>query len=210
MAERFARYRDEVVRGFYDDHFSRFDRQLVLVDLLSSLNAGPGHFADTQDALEVILRSFRYGETGLFGRLFAPRIDRVLFAASKADHVAANQHANLKGLLELMVAPAARAARFSGVRVEVLALAALRSTDVGPHRAPGPGPLLRARPPARRGSRDRPVPGRAPPSLPEPEDWTSGRFRFRDFAPRRLATAERGQHIRLDQALEYLIGDKLA
>jgi predicted YcjX-like family ATPase len=36
MAERFARYRDEVVRGFYDDHFSRFDRQLVLVDLLSA------------------------------------------------------------------------------------------------------------------------------------------------------------------------------
>ncbi|HEX8373890.1 MAG TPA: YcjX family protein [Geminicoccaceae bacterium] len=210
MAERFARYRDEVVRGFYDDHFSRFDRQVVLVDLLSSLNAGPGHFADTQDALEVILRSFRYGETGLFGRLFAPRIDRVLFAASKADHVAANQHANLKGLLELMVAPAARAARFSGVRVEVLALAALRSTDVV--RTEHQGQILSCvRGRLRDEGRETVLfPGELPESLPEPEDWASGRFRFRDFAPRRLSTGERGQHIRLDQALEYLIGDKLA
>lgn len=211
MATRYARYQGEVVRRFYEDHFSRFDRQLVLVDLLTSLNAGPGHFADTQDALELILRSFRYGETGMLGRLFAPRIDRVLFAASKADHVAANQHANLKGLLELMVAPAARAARFSGVRVDVLAIAALRSTDVV--RTEHQGQMLSCVRGHLRdeGGREAVIfPGEIPPNLPEPEDWTSGRFRFRDFAPRRLATGERGQHIRLDQALEYLIGDKLA
>ena len=41
MAERFERYREEVVRRFYEEHFSRFDRQIVLVDLLGALNAGP-------------------------------------------------------------------------------------------------------------------------------------------------------------------------
>ena len=29
-------------------------------------------------------------------------------------------------------------------------------------------------------------PGEIPPDLPEPDDWTSGRFRFKEFAPRRL------------------------
>jgi predicted YcjX-like family ATPase len=53
-------------------------------------------------------------------------------------------------------------------------------------------------------------PGEIPPELPEPDDWASGRFRFREFAPRRLAPSASGQHIRLDQALQFLIGDKLA
>ena len=53
--------------------------------------------------------------------------------------------------------------------------------------------------------------GEIPPDLPDESDWQEGRFRFRDFAPRRLILhgAERPQHIRLDQALEVLIGDRL-
>ena len=88
MAERYERYREEVVRRFYEEHFARFDRQIVLVDLLGASTPDPEHFADTEQSLEVILRSFRYGSTGLLGRLFSPRIDRLLFAVSKADHVA--------------------------------------------------------------------------------------------------------------------------
>ena len=130
MAERFERYREEVVRAFYEEHFSRFDRQIVLVDLLTSLNAGPDHFADTQEALTVILESFRYGSSSLFGRLFAPKIDKVLFAVSKADHVAPNQHANLKQLLELMITPAARSSRYMGIERDVIAVASVRCTDV--------------------------------------------------------------------------------
>ena len=210
MAGRFEAYREDVVRRFYEEHFSRFDRQIVLVDLLSSLNAGPGHFADTRLALEVILRSFRYGETGFLGRLFSPRIDKVLFAATKADHVAHNQHANLKQLLELLVTPAARSARLSGIQIEVLALSALRSTDVVRTEHHGQA-LSCVRGHLRDEDRETVLfPGEIPPALPEPEDWTSGRFRFRDFAPRRLVPGAKGQHIRLDQALEYLIGDKLA
>jgi predicted YcjX-like family ATPase len=210
MAGRFEAYREDVVRRFYEEHFSRFDRQIVLIDLLSSLNAGPGHFADTRLALEVILRSFRYGETGFLGRLFSPRIDKVLFAATKADHVAHNQHANLKQLLELLVTPAARSARLSGIQIEVLALSALRSTDVVRTEHHGQA-LSCVRGHLRDEDRETVLfPGEIPPALPEPEDWTSGRFRFRDFAPRRLVPGAKGQHIRLDQALEYLIGDKLA
>ncbi len=208
-AARYRRYRDEVVAGFYREHFSRFDRQIVLVDLLASLNAGPAHFADTEQALTLILESFRYGEASWLARLFAPRIDKVLFAASKADHVAHSQHANLKALLERLVQGPARRPRFSGIAVDVLALAALRSTDSV--RTEYQGQVLSCVR-GRLKDEDRETvlfPGEIPPDLPEREDWTSGRFRFREFAPRRLRAGSVEQHIRLDQAIEFLIGDKL-
>jgi len=209
VVEAFERYRAEIVRRFWEDHVRGFDRQIVLVDLLGALNLGPAHFADTQRALERIAGTFRYGRSGLLARLFAPRIDRVLFAASKADHVAPSQHAALKQLLEILVAPAGRAARFEGLVPEFLAIAALRSTEVV--RTEHDGQVLscvRGRL-AEDGRETVLFPGEIPPELPEPEDWTSGRFRFRAFAPRRLRPGVPGQHIRLDQALEFLIGDKL-
>ncbi|MFO1069321.1 MAG: YcjX family protein [Geminicoccaceae bacterium] len=208
-AERYRGYRDEIVAGFYRQHFSRFDRQIVLVDLFACLNAGPAHFADTELALSMILESFRYGDASWFQRLFAPRIDKVLFAASKADHVAHTQHANLKSLLEQMIQAAARRPRFSGIAVDVLALAALRSTDTV--RTEHEGQVLSCvRGRLKDEGRETVLfPGEIPPDLPEPEDWATGRFRFRDFAPRRLRAGHANQHIRLDQAIEFLIGDKL-
>jgi hypothetical protein len=210
MAERFEAYKRRVVEPFYTDHFSRFDRQIVLVDLFHALNAGRAHFSDSQEALATILESFRYGASSLLARLFSPSIERLLFAASKADHVAANQHANLKQLLELMIAPARRKARFAGLETDVLALAALRSTDTVKTDHQGQQ-LSCVR--GRLKNEDRETvlfPGEIPPDLPEDEDWRSGRFRFKDFRPRPLVPGQKGQHLRLDQAIEFLIGDKLA
>ncbi len=209
MAERFERYREEVVRDFYERYFSTFDRQIVLIDLLSSLNQGPAHFADTQTALELISRSFRYGRSSWLGRLFAPRIDRLLFAVSKADHVAPSQHAALKQLLELMIRPAARPARLEGVVPEVLAIASVRCTDVV--RTEHHGQVLSClRGRLKDGGRETVLfPGEIPPELPLPGDWLDERFRFQEFAPRRLGAGGAAQHIRLDQAIEFLIGDKL-
>ncbi|MCB1883189.1 MAG: YcjX family protein [Geminicoccaceae bacterium] len=210
MRRRFERYRHDLVEPFYRDHFSRFDRQAVLVDLFASLNRGRHHFEDTQRALEAVMESFRYGGRGWLARLFSPRIDRVLFAASKADHVAANQHPNLKHLLGLMVHPARRHARFEGIEEEVMAIASLRSTDTVRTEHEGQS-LSCVRGRLKAGERETVLfPGEIPPDLPEPEDWDSGRFRFHEFAPRRLDPSKPGRHVRLDQAIEFLIGDKLA
>jgi len=209
MEQRFQDYQDQVVRTFYEQHFRRFDRQIVLVDLLSALNLGPAHFADTQEALALVLQSFRYGRSSWLGRLVAPRIDRLLFAASKADHVAPSQHAALKQLLELMIAPAARGSRLEGVRPEVLAIASLRCTDVVQTRHQGQT-LSCVKGRLKDGAREVVLfPGEIPPELPTEADWTGDRFRFVEFAPRRLRHGEPGQHIRLDQAIEHLMGDKL-
>ncbi|MDW8123873.1 MAG: YcjX family protein [Geminicoccaceae bacterium] len=209
VVEAFERYREEFVRRFYDEHFRGFDRQIVLVDLLSALNAGPAHFADLARALERLSRSFRYGRSSLFARLFAPKIDRVLFAASKADHVASSQHAALTELLRVLVAPVGRAARFEGLEPRFLAISAVRATDEV--RTTYDGQVLSCVK-GRLAEEGREVvlfPGEIPPEPPEPADWESGRFRFRAFAPRRLVPGRPAPHIRLDQALEFLIGDKL-
>jgi len=211
MAERFDRYRDSVVRSFYRDHFSRFDRQIVLVDLLGALNRGRACFDDVEAALATVLRSFRYGPSGLLARLFRPRIEVLLFAASKADHVAHNQHHNLRLLLEQMVSEAAGNARFEGIKPAFVSLAALRSTDTV--RTDHQGQTLSCVRGILKGENRETVlfPGEIPPELPVDDDWSADRFRFRDFAPRRLLLpgADKPQHIRLDQALEVLLGDRL-
>jgi predicted YcjX-like family ATPase len=211
MGRRYDRYCAEVVEPFYRDHFSRFDRQIVLIDLLSTLNRGPACFADLQATLDMVLRSFRYGSSGLIARLFRPRIGTLLFAASKADHVAHNQHNNLRLLLERLVSDAAARARFEGITPTFVALAAHRSTDVV--RTEYQGQVLSCvRGRLKDDDRDTVLfPGEIPAELPSEEDWQAGRFRFCDFAPRRLRLNGAGppQHIRLDQALEILIGDRL-
>ena len=211
MAERFERYRDTVVRSFYRDHFSRFDRQIVLVDVLGALNRGRACFDDVEAALATVLRSFRYGPSGLLARLFRPRIEALLFAASKADHVAHNQHHNLRLLLEQMVREAAGNARFEGIKPAFVSLAALRSTDMV--RTDHHGQALSCVRGIVKGENRETVlfPGEILPELPVDDDWSADRFRFRDFAPRRLMLqgAAKPQHIRLDQALEVLLGDRL-
>jgi predicted YcjX-like family ATPase len=211
MAERYEQYRDTVVRSFYRDHFSRFDRQIVLVDLLGALNRGRACFDDVEATLATVLRNFRYGPSGLLTRLFRPRIEVLLFAASKADHIAHNQHHNLRLLLEQMVHEAAGNARYEGIKPAFVSLAALRSTDVvhTDHR----GQSLSCVRGVLKGEERETVlfPGEIPPDLPADDDWNEDRFRFRDFAPRRLLLqgTDKPQHIRLDQALEVLLGDRL-
>ena len=211
MRSRYERYRDRVVLPFYRDHFSRFDRQIVLVDVLGVLNHGRACFADCEAALGLVLNNFRYGPSSLLARLLRPRIETLLFAVTKADHVAHNQHPNLRLLLERMVDEAAGPARFEGVKPAFIALSALRSTEVV--RTEHQGQVLSCVRGVLKGE-NRPTvlfPGEIPPELPAEEDWRAGRFRFRDFAPRRLMLqgADKPQHIRLDQALEVLLGDRL-
>jgi predicted YcjX-like family ATPase len=50
-------------------------------------------------ALTQLMQSFHYGQRTLFRRLFSPVIDKLLFAATKADHVTVDQHANMVSLL---------------------------------------------------------------------------------------------------------------
>ena len=50
MERRYEAYKTHVVRPFFRDHFARLDRQIVLVDALTALNAGPAAVARSRDA----------------------------------------------------------------------------------------------------------------------------------------------------------------
>ena len=108
LRDRFNYYCEKVVKGFYKNHFLRFDRQIVLVDCLQPLNSGPQAFNDMRLALTQLMQSFHYGQRTLFRRLFSPVIDKLLFAATKADHVTVDQHANMVSLLQQLIQDAAK------------------------------------------------------------------------------------------------------
>ncbi|OMH34062.1 hypothetical protein BGP75_13145 [Motiliproteus sp. MSK22-1] len=210
LERRYNAYRDQVVERFYQEHFSHFDRQVVLVDCLKTLNQGQACFDDMQLAITQILHSFNYGRAGFLRRLFSPRIDRVLFASTKADHITANQHHNLERFLELVVDEAKREILFEGIETRSMALSAFRSTETA--EAMVDGQKLSCLKGFRKGNHE-PValfPGEVPTELPGEKDWSAERFNFIDFAPPRLAQikGKAASHIRLDQALEFLVGDK--
>ena len=128
MALRFEAYKTYVVKPFFREHFARLDRQIILVDTLQAINAGPNALADLETALTEILQCFNPGRSNWLTSIFSRRIERILFAATKADHLHHENHAKLEALLRKLVDGALRRAKFSGASVDVMALAALRST----------------------------------------------------------------------------------
>lgn len=212
MEDRFEAYKDKVVRRFYREHFTRLDRQIVLVDVLSALNAGAPGLDDLERSLALTLDSFDFGRHGLLSWLGGARIDKVLFAATKADHVAASQHASLKGLLESFLAAPLNAVRFSGARVEAMALAAVKSTETVLTDYEGQPLACVKGVPVGREAPAVIFPGEVPSSRADVPQGAEGRFDFASFRPPPgLGADGRGlPNVRLDQALQFLIGDRLA
>ena len=128
MRRRYEAYKDLVVRPFFRDHFSRLDRQIVLVDTLAAFNAGPEALYDLEAALAGILDCYRVGRSTFLSTLLRPRIDRILFAATKADHLHRTSHDRLEAILRRLVERAAARAEVAGAAIDVVALSAVRAT----------------------------------------------------------------------------------
>lgn len=212
MAERFEGYKDKVIRRFYREHFARLDRQIVLVDLLSALNAGEPGMEDLRHSLSATLESFRHGRGGWLDWLGGARIDRVLFAATKADHVAAPQHGALTALMENLLAEPVRQMRFDGASLKSLSLASVKCTESVMTRHNGQDLACIQGIPRGRSEPTVLFPGTVPDSHLGLGDAVADRFGFVEFQPPPdLGRDGRGLvNIRLDQALDFLIGDRLA
>lgn len=225
LEHRYEAYKDQVVRPFFRDHFARLDRQIVLVDALRALNAGPAAVADLETAITAVLACFRQGETNPLLRPFVRRIDRILFAATKADHVHHTSHDRLESLLNRLVASAAKRARFAGTDTRSLALAGIRATREGTINQGGETlPTIIGTPMAGETLDGTTYDGKTeialfPGDLPERtdslfEDGAPVALNFLRFRPPgRLDRNAAGDvllpHIRFDRALDYLLGDKL-
>ncbi len=229
LEKRYEAYKRVVVKPFFRDHFARLDRQVVLVDVLGALARGPRALGDLTATMAETLTCFRHGRTGWLDRLMGGRrIDRLLFAASKADHLHHDQHPRLIALTEAMLAEAARRAAYRGAEIRATALAAVRATSEQEITREGrrlalvrgyrledrkeiavfPGGLP-ADPARLLATAACAAPGEAPP------DWPDASFASVRFAPPRWAGPDGGgavdgpPHVRLDAALEFLIGDRL-
>ena len=128
MERRYEAYKALIVRPFFRDHFARLDRQIVLVDALAALNSGPAAVRDLETALADILAAFRAGRSGLLSTLFRPKIDKILFAATKADHLHHSSHDRLEAILRHLTGRAIARVEGVGARVDVIAMAAIRAT----------------------------------------------------------------------------------
>jgi predicted YcjX-like family ATPase len=232
MEGRYRSYVRKVVEPFFRDHFARLDRQIVLVDTLSALDRGGPALADLETTLASVLACFRTGSHGLLSAFLPRRIDRILLAATKADHVPAQAHDRLEAILGGLTARAAAKAKLAGADVRSLAIAALRSTREAEIKRGVPRPVIVGVPLAGArigdevfdGRRQAAIfPGDLPASLeaalalpgalaPAPDrDVSLVRFRPHRVPPDSAAgVAAPWPHIRLDRALEFLIGDRLA
>jgi predicted YcjX-like family ATPase len=226
MEKRFEAYKTYVALPFFRDHFARLDRQIVLVDLLTPLNAGAGAVADLEAALDHVLAAFRVGRNSVLSSLFAPRIERVLFAASKADRLHHTSHDRLQAILGFLVERASRRAKESGAKTHVLALSALRSTREATVREGNLTlPAVVGVPEAGEsiggdvfdGIAEAAIyPGDLPDDPKAALDAQGGLdLRFVRFRPPLVDQDKSGKaraapHIRLDRAIEFLIGDRLA
>ena len=226
LEHRYEAYKDRVVRPFFRDHFARLDRQIVLVDTLRALNAGPTAVADLETALTAVLGCFRQGETNPLLRPFMRKIDRILFAATKADHVHHTSHDRLEAILNRLVANASKRARFAGAETRSIALAGIRATREGTISEGGETLATIIGTPMK----DEMLDGTGydgkteialfPGDLPERpdslfEDGTPVALNFLRFTPpQKLERNANGDvvlpHIRFDRALDYLLGDWLA
>jgi predicted YcjX-like family ATPase len=220
MERRFDGYRQQVAAPFFRNHFSRIDRQVVLIDVLDAIHRGPRALEDLRRTMADVLAAFRPGRAGWLSRLVgARRVERMLFAATKADHLHHVDHPRLTAITEAMLREARDRAQFAGAETAALSLAAWRATTEEMRDHDGRalpcvrGSLLAS------GKQVALYPGALPedparllgPAREGAERWLDGEFSAMAFAPPalNLRPGEGPPHIRLDRAAEFLIGDLL-
>jgi predicted YcjX-like family ATPase len=219
MERRYDAYRSQVVRPFFRDHFARLDRQIVLMDVLGAVHAGPAALEDLRRTMAEILTAFRPGGNGFLASLFGSRrIDRILFAATKADHLHHTEHPRLTALAQAMLREARDRAAFAGAEVTAMSIASLRATTEET-RDHGGDALHMVRGILSDGRQAALYPGALPedpsrllvPAREGAERWLDGDYGLMTFAPPHLTLrpGEGPPHIRLDRAAEFLLGDQL-
>jgi len=216
---RYEAYKREVVKPFFRDHFAKIDRQIVLVDALGAIHSGPKAVEDLRRTLADILAAFRPGRVGrILSLLGQKRVSRILFAATKADHIHHAQHPRLTAIMEALVRDARDRADYAGAGTMAMSIAALRATveETVTHEGK---PLDCVRGLTESGKQAAFYPGELPedpshilaPARQGAQNWLDGEYEIMRFQPARLTLrpGEGPPHIRLDRAADFLIGDKL-
>lgn len=235
MERRYEAYKTHVIKPFFREHIARLDRQIVLIDAMQALNSGAAAMLDLERALTEILACFRPGRGSFLTDLFTRRIDRILVAATKADHLHHESHDRLQAIVRRLTQRAAGRANLTGADVDVVAMAAVRATREGTVKqgretlpviigTPLKGETIGGE--IFDGKTETAIfPGDLPAKVDSVfeagdaknhrQDQDDPAIRIVRFRPPRLERTAEGvtlslPHIRLDRALQFLIGDRLA
>lgn len=234
MERRFESYKSKVIKPFYQNHFARLDRQIILIDALQALNAGSDAVVDLERGIADILLSFNIGKNNFFENLFTRRIDKIMIAATKADHLHHQSHDRLEKLISRLVERANAKICASGAEIDVIAMAAIRATKEASYKnGTEELPVIIGTPEAGQKINGDTFDGKTekaifPGDLPEDPDSIfkalesnsdadlrqTHNLNFVKFRPPEIeggnsTTNISLPHIRLDRAIEFLIGDKL-
>ena len=220
MAARYEHYRTATVGDFVQDTFGRFGRQLVLVDVLGALSAGRESFEDTCRAVAEVCRCLRANADGLWNRVkslsYGSTIDKIAFAATKADHVPQLQRGSLAHLLLQMLGNEASAARWGGTEIMTTYIASVCSTQEDSINIDGQmfdAIVGRRKDTGKRAKVIvRPIPG----SIPNQAFWCTfeksgaAAFDYPKFSPPPIDinNAAGIPHLGLEKLLNFLIGDQ--
>jgi predicted YcjX-like family ATPase len=220
MERRFEGYKAKVVRPFFRDHFARVDRQIVLADVLGAIHQGPQALEDLRRVMADVLAAFRPGRNGwLTALLGGKRVERILLAATKADYLHHSQHPALTNIMQAMLREARDRAEFAGALTGAMSLSGFRATVEETVMRDGVAlDCVRGR--LADGRTVAMYPGRLPddpsrllsPARQGADRWLDAEFGLMAFEPPLRMTRKPGEgppHIRLDRAMEFLIGDRL-
>ncbi len=238
LRQRFEAYQQRMRADFFDTHFASFDRQIMLVDVLGALYAGRAAFEDTARVIQDLAKALHYGgntfsralasgvvrgtghllpsalgrATGAAARhLGNRRIERVVFVATKADHVPALKRNNLLNLLRALASPSALQDGPASAATSYRVAAAILSTRDGKGRI-GDHQVEVVEGVVLGDERVRPFfIGEVPSGLPPESFWSERYLEIPVFRPPPLDPAGLTgiPHLNLDQVLDDVIGDLL-
>ncbi len=209
--KRYESYVSEVVKRLYLEHFQTFDSQIILVDLIKTLNEGEAVFEDMHLALKSILKTFTYGSNNVFSKFFDLKIDHVLFAATKADHIPASAHESYMNLLGEMIWDIKKELDVKHIETEVTIFSAVKSTQFVKAKLEG------EEVDCVRGiveDEDEPsthFPGSLPAHYKDRDFWKNADFNFQTFKPISFPPRDSHavEHIRMDRLIYSLLKDRV-
>ena len=193
---------------------------MVLVDALGAINQWPQAVEDLRGAMGEILSAFRPGQNNFLSSLLGgKKVEKILFTATKADHLHHQQHPQLSAIMQALTRDARDRAQYAGAGTQAMAIASLRATTEASMMHEGEsldvvrGTLLES------GKEAAFYPGDLPedpahllnPARQGAEKWLDQDYQVMRFAPAplNLRPGDGPPHIRLDRAAEFLIGDRL-
>ena len=208
---RYDRYVNEVVKGIHLEHFRGFERQVVLVDVIESLQNGYACHQDMKSGMQRMLALYDHNNKNFITQWLSPSIKKVLFVATKADQVAASQHANFKELLEEMVGELRHELDISHIETSTQIVSSLKSTTTIEKKYNGRQLSFVRGILEEDGALHDLYPGEMPSSFPSKESWESDNYAYKRFLPPKQSygASEALEHINMDKVVEKLLGDLL-